>query len=396
MMALLVVTTLGGGAVLSRSLNAGILQSVWISLLCLLVCIVFMLLMTALVSFGTFSDKLRYTGTLLAPDGVHCSTPEGLSRIEWSHLIGIVFRNGDIFFLIRGGNTWYVPRSSFADISHARNFYEAAVAAKSGDVSRLQTAPHPVSGGGEGDTPGWDTIPAEFEHVEHHRMHPAPQPVPIPHPIPAAPGHPRPPILAHNAPPVEKWEPSCEKPTRVVSWDVVERDGRLSLSRGKSDTAAGVVVAYVVMSVCYVIIIVVSAISMHPGDWVGWLAFTLGALVTLPVFGFLLWIMRVAATRIRMIVFDRGAQEVLIDGKWKGRFSDVTSVQLDRIDTTGRNARGELALRIAFSDGCTITIDYVDLAHMNELRPFAEYLARYLGHELVLTPLNAPYRYIDS
>ncbi|MGO8670336.1 MAG: hypothetical protein ACLQVD_03065 [Capsulimonadaceae bacterium] len=406
-----------GGAVLSRMTNIEPVLSVC---LCVVALALFLLFIAGLAS-NDWRDKQDYVVTLLAPDGIHRSLHRTMpitSHVEWSRVGRVSLRNGDIYIQVNGVEIWYVPRSAFPDLSHAQSFYEAAVAAKSGNFSPLKASCLPDTQGNGRDIPGWDPIPAGFEPAAPHQLaHTAPRPVyapppyPPPHPIPAAPVHQRPPILTHNAPPGESWSPGTKR-TRLLSWDVVERNGRLTLSKRKSD-AANEVVGYMFM---YLFLLTVAvggvwfafAIPSHR-NWIDWSASILGALVVLGLIGHLLWGVSFDCTmsdclqvllRGRTMEFDRDSQEILVDGHRKCHFSDVTVIELARVDDDsrdrhGRRSCGILSLQITFASRVGIIIDSVQLDHTDQLRPFAEYLARHIGHELVLTPLKAPYPYTD-
>ena len=78
----------------------------------------------------------RFVTAELTPDGIQETTLEVGALTAWSKVLGIAFVAGDVYFLKRGKNNSYVPRSAFTDSIQARRFYDAAVAARSGDYSK--------------------------------------------------------------------------------------------------------------------------------------------------------------------------------------------------------------------------------------------------------------------
>ena len=130
-------------AILDWSAKGGPARFFEIAVICVAAYVAFYLLMLA----ATIAQRVntvppRYVTTALAPDGVHDIAPEKTTLIPWLKLRKIIFHDGDVFFRVISGSGVYVPRSAFSDFYEARRFYEAAVAAKAGDVSHLA----PLSG----------------------------------------------------------------------------------------------------------------------------------------------------------------------------------------------------------------------------------------------------------
>jgi hypothetical protein len=80
------------------------------------------------------------------------------------------------------------------------------------------------------------------------------------------------------------------------------------------------------------------------------------------------------------IVFDHIGREVAVDNGARHSFSDIGAVEL----AYKKMRKGALVLlQLRLADGKTIEIDQSEPDDLALIRPFGEYLAAYLGFELI-------------
>lgn len=68
----------------------------------------------------------RLCTTTINENGVHDLTPDGGITYTWREIVKIEEKEGDIYFFTRTGGM-FVPRSAFADLNKAQEFYRTAV-----------------------------------------------------------------------------------------------------------------------------------------------------------------------------------------------------------------------------------------------------------------------------